>query len=175
MTGMSYSKDAAKAMGVSLKSVYCAIASRELEETSLRFGCGHIKTTPAVAEAAKPIFSDADLAPACFTYLALNPTAKDVDELASAVRKAKSLADRVALIEEATKSRRADMKTTGGAKKPIKAALARSGKTIENMLNSGDSLCYLQMTMEEAQNFLTLLTKSAQKLADILAGPKQGT
>lgn len=168
-------KDAAKAMGVSSQMVYAVIAKRELEEAALRLGYGNIKTTASVADAAKPIFADADLAPACFEYLSLNPTVKETSDLTAAVKKAKSLQERQAAIMAAVESRRSEMKTTGGAKKPIKAALVRGVRLVTNVLDGGDSLCYLQMTMTEAKACLTQLTTAANKLAGILAGEEQDT
>lgn len=168
-------KDAAKAMGISVQSVYAVIAKRELEETSLKLGHGGLRTPPTVAEAARPMFLDADLAPACLQYLALNPTAKETNELTAAVKKAKSLHDRQAVIAAAIESRRADAKITGGAKKPIKAALIRGVRLVANILEGGDSLCYLQMTTEEAKTCQTQLESAAQKLRGILAGDEQDT
>lgn len=168
-------KDAAKAMGVSTQSVAAVIAYRELEETSLRLGYGPLSITPTVAEAAKPLFVDADLAPHCLQLLALKPTAKEMNELAASVRKGKSLSERTAMIDAAIESRRSEMKVTGGAKKPIKAALVRGARLVENTLNGGDSLCYLQMTTEEAMKCLDSLTNATQKLVDILSGVAQDT
>lgn len=168
-------KDAARAMGVSPQMVYAVIAKRELEETALKLGHGRLAITASVADAAKPMFSDADLAPACLAFLELAPTVKETEELCAAVKKAKSLAERMSLIEVAVNTRRADMKTTGVAKKPIKAAFVRGVKLVTNTLEGGESLCYLQMTMVEAETCLTQLKAAASKLADILAGEKQGT
>ena len=168
-------RDAAKAMGVSTQSVAAVIAYRELEETSLRLGYGPVSITPTVAEAAKPLFVDADLAPHCLQLLALKPTAKEMNELAASVRKGKSLSERTAMIDAAIESRRSEMKVTGGAKKPIKAALVRGARLVENTLNGGDSLCYLQMTTEEAMKCLDSLTNATQKLVDILSGVAQDT
>ena len=168
-------KDAAKAMGVSTQSVAGVIAQRELEETSLKLGHGPLTITPTVAEAAKPLFTDADLAPHCLQLLALNPTTKEMNELAAAVRKGKSLAERRAIIEAATESRRSEMKVTGGARKPIKAAIVRGVRLIENTLNGGNTLCYLQMTTDEATKCLDSLASAGHKLVDILSGEAMDT
>lgn len=168
-------KDAAKAMGVSVHSVACIIAKRELEEAALKLGHGQLAITPTVAEAARPLFVDADLAPCCLELLALNPTAREMNELTATVKKAKSVAERKAAINAAIESRRGEMKITGGARKPIKAALARGVRMIENTLNGGDSLCYLQMTTDEARSCLSSLQISARKLAGILAGEATDT
>jgi hypothetical protein len=98
-----------------------------------------------------------------------------MNELTATVKKAKSVAERKAAINAAIESRRGEMKVTGGARKPIKAALARGVRMIENTLNGGDSLCYLQMTTDEATNCLSSLRISVQKLAGILAGEATGT
>lgn len=163
-------KDAAKAMGVSTYSVACVIAKRELEEAALKLGHGQLAIAPTVAEAAKPLFVDADLAPHCLQLLALNPTSREMNELTATVKKAKSVAERKAAINAAIEARRGEMKVTGGARKPIKAAMARGVRMIENTLNGGDSLCYLQMTTDEAKSCLSSLRMAAQKLAVILAG-----
>ena len=142
--------DAARAMGISMTMVSAVIAKRELEEIALRLRRPTPSTPITVADVAKPLFRDADLAPLCLDLLALNPTTKDVSDVAASVRRAKSLAERKTIIAEAIDLRRKDMKSTGGASKPVRAQINRMVGGLVSILNRGDSLCYLQMTKQEA-------------------------
>ena len=166
--------DAAKVMGVSHKITHNAIAKRALEESCIRMGRPVLKTPPSVAGCAHAIFSDADLAPLCFDFLTLNPTAADVAHVAKDVRQAKSLIERKSLLTAAINARRGNMKT-GGAKKPVKAAIHRGVTMLENTLSKGDSLCYLQMSESEVRDLLKKLNAMGDRLLEIICSDNTDT
>ena len=167
--------DAAKAMNMSHSMVHYVMASRALEELCIKMGRPVLSTPATVAGAAQVLFSDADLASLCLDFLSLKPSAKDVSQVAANIRRAKSLADRQAMLTAAIQSRRGSMKTVGGAKKPVKAAIHRSITMLENTFNRGDSLCYLQMSAAEAMELLNKLDALDSKLRDIIASGSTDT
>lgn len=167
--------DAAKAMGMSHSMVHYVMAKRALEELCIKMGRPALSTPATVAGAAQPIFNDADLAPLCLDFLALNPPSKDVVQVAADIKRAKSLTDRQSVLTAAIHSRRGDMKTIGRAKKPVKAAIHRSVTLLENTFNKGDSLCYLQMSAAEATELLNKLGALDSKLRDIIANDSTDT
>ena len=167
--------DAAKAMGLSVAIVSAVVAKRDLEELALRLRRPAPRTPVTVAEVAKVLFRDADLAPLCLDLLALNPTRKDVSDVAANVRRAKSLADRQAVMVAAIDLRRKDMKSTGGANKPVRAQVNRMIGGLVSIFNKGNSLCYLQMTTQEAMELSQKLKDVVDKLESVVKNAQPST